>query len=185
MYKNCLENHLFTCMLMLFISKINKKILAISIFPFFLAHWLSIEYWFDYLWFFSVSLFTFPLIKSHYRNGLLMAISNSKMVWSSRDTDVIFLSSVLIIRVNGEEVRLMLWDTAGQEEFDAITKAYYRGKGKKTWMQKQIRSLLLFKKRIFVWDIWENLMNTLYEIGTMSKTKLKRNDIMKDHKCVR
>jgi hypothetical protein len=24
-------------------------------------------------------------------------------------------------------VRLMLWDTAGQEEFDAITKAYYRG----------------------------------------------------------
>ncbi|XKL61361.1 hypothetical protein PGB90_008418 [Kerria lacca] len=27
----------------------------------------------------------------------------------------------------GEDVRLMLWDTAGQEEFDAITKAYYRG----------------------------------------------------------
>ncbi|XP_076053243.1 RAS oncogene family member Rab23 [Oratosquilla oratoria] len=31
------------------------------------------------------------------------------------------------ITVTGEEVRLMLWDTAGQEEFDAITKAYYRG----------------------------------------------------------
>ncbi|KAM4599250.1 ras-related protein Rab-23 [Fundulus diaphanus] len=31
------------------------------------------------------------------------------------------------IIVNSEEVRLMLWDTAGQEEFDAITKAYYRG----------------------------------------------------------
>lgn len=31
------------------------------------------------------------------------------------------------IFVNDEEVRLMLWDTAGQEEFDAITKAYYRG----------------------------------------------------------
>lgn len=30
-------------------------------------------------------------------------------------------------RVNDEDVRLMLWDTAGQEEFDAITKAYYRG----------------------------------------------------------
>lgn len=29
--------------------------------------------------------------------------------------------------MDGEEVRLMLWDTAGQEEFDAITKAYYRG----------------------------------------------------------
>lgn len=31
------------------------------------------------------------------------------------------------IEVRGEDVRLMLWDTAGQEEFDAITKAYYRG----------------------------------------------------------
>lgn len=31
------------------------------------------------------------------------------------------------ITTNGEDVRLMLWDTAGQEEFDAITKAYYRG----------------------------------------------------------
>ncbi|CAG0920271.1 unnamed protein product [Notodromas monacha] len=31
------------------------------------------------------------------------------------------------IDIDGEEVRLMLWDTAGQEEFDAITKAYYRG----------------------------------------------------------
>ncbi|KAK6630622.1 hypothetical protein RUM43_014607 [Polyplax serrata] len=29
--------------------------------------------------------------------------------------------------MEGEDVRLMLWDTAGQEEFDAITKAYYRG----------------------------------------------------------
>lgn len=33
----------------------------------------------------------------------------------------------LCCRTGGEEVRLMLWDTAGQEEFDAITKAYYRG----------------------------------------------------------
>lgn len=31
------------------------------------------------------------------------------------------------VRYNGEDVRLMIWDTAGQEEFDAITKAYYRG----------------------------------------------------------
>lgn len=29
--------------------------------------------------------------------------------------------------MDGEDVRLMLWDTAGQEEFDAITAAYYRG----------------------------------------------------------
>ena len=33
----------------------------------------------------------------------------------------------LPISVNGEDVRLMLWDTAGQEEFDCITRAYYRG----------------------------------------------------------
>lgn len=39
-----------------------------------------------------------------------------------------FLSSLFLnFRLDGEEVRLMLWDTAGQEEFDAITKAYYRG----------------------------------------------------------
>lgn len=35
--------------------------------------------------------------------------------------------SICQFRVNAEDVRLMLWDTAGQEEFDAITKAYYRG----------------------------------------------------------
>ena len=34
---------------------------------------------------------------------------------------------VLYCRMEGEEIRLMLWDTAGQEEFDAITRAYYRG----------------------------------------------------------
>ena len=31
-----------------------------------------------------------------------------------------------MLSVNGEDVRLMLWDTAGQEEFDCITRAYYR-----------------------------------------------------------
>ncbi|KAF6025123.1 RAB23 [Bugula neritina] len=31
------------------------------------------------------------------------------------------------IELDGEEIRLMLWDTAGQEEFDSITRAYYRG----------------------------------------------------------
>ena len=33
----------------------------------------------------------------------------------------------VFFRVKGDDIRLMLWDTAGQEEFDAITKAYYRG----------------------------------------------------------
>lgn len=41
--------------------------------------------------------------------------------------------SALCCSVNDEEVRLMLWDTAGQEEFDAITKAYYRGKTPPPW----------------------------------------------------
>ncbi|EGD76923.1 Ras family domain-containing protein [Salpingoeca rosetta] len=30
------------------------------------------------------------------------------------------------LSVKGEELRLMIWDTAGQEEFDSLTKAYYR-----------------------------------------------------------
>ena len=29
--------------------------------------------------------------------------------------------------MGGLELRLMLWDTAGQEEFHSITRAYYRG----------------------------------------------------------
>eukprot|EP00039_Didymoeca_costata_P001110 m.49793 g.49793 ORF g.49793 m.49793 type:complete len:247 (+) comp10631_c0_seq3:152-892(+) len=29
--------------------------------------------------------------------------------------------------VNGKDLRLMIWDTAGQEEFDAMTRTYYRG----------------------------------------------------------
>lgn len=37
------------------------------------------------------------------------------------------MHSVVCCRIDGEEIRIMLWDTAGQEEFDAITKAYYRG----------------------------------------------------------
>ena len=28
---------------------------------------------------------------------------------------------------SAESVKLMIWDTAGQEEFDALTSSYYRG----------------------------------------------------------
>ena len=35
--------------------------------------------------------------------------------------------TALFFSLNGEDMRLMLWDTAGQEEFDCITRAYYRG----------------------------------------------------------
>ena len=31
------------------------------------------------------------------------------------------------IEVDGKQVRLQIWDTAGQEKFRPITKAYYRG----------------------------------------------------------
>eukprot|EP00049_Salpingoeca_infusionum_P018159 m.355991 g.355991 ORF g.355991 m.355991 type:complete len:225 (+) comp17411_c0_seq1:300-974(+) len=30
------------------------------------------------------------------------------------------------LHVGGEDLRLMIWDTAGQEEFDSLTKTYYR-----------------------------------------------------------
>lgn len=39
----------------------------------------------------------------------------------------VFFVYFLAFRIDGEDIRIMLWDTAGQEEFDAITKAYYRG----------------------------------------------------------
>ena len=35
-------------------------------------------------------------------------------------------SGNIVVSLNGEDIRLMLWDTAGQEEFDCITRAYYR-----------------------------------------------------------
>jgi Ras-related protein Rab-23 len=34
-----------------------------------------------------------------------------------------------ITMASGENVRLMLWDTAGQEMFANLTKNYYRGAG--------------------------------------------------------
>jgi small GTP-binding protein len=30
------------------------------------------------------------------------------------------------VRVNGEDIQMQLWDTAGQEEYRALTKSYYR-----------------------------------------------------------
>lgn len=42
-------------------------------------------------------------------------------------TEIILIDIVIKNRIDGEDIRIMLWDTAGQEEFDAITKAYYRG----------------------------------------------------------
>ena len=46
---------------------------------------------------------------------------------SSDMPTITLINDIIAFRASGEDVRLMLWDTAGQEEFDAITKAYYRG----------------------------------------------------------
>ena len=52
------------------------------------------------------------------------------VIWSH--LKIIYVASQIIYEfvccfsLNGEDIRLMLWDTAGQEEFDCITRAYYR-----------------------------------------------------------
>ena len=38
-----------------------------------------------------------------------------------------FLEKQQYVDSVGEDVKLMVWDTAGQEEFDSITRTYYRG----------------------------------------------------------
>jgi len=38
-----------------------------------------------------------------------------------------FLEKQLHVASLGQDVRLYLWDTAGQEEFDSVTRTYYRG----------------------------------------------------------
>ena len=51
-------------------------------------------------------------------------------------------------RVKDTDTRLMLWDTAGQEEFDAITKAYYRGM---VWESMHLSLLLSPSKCLDGW----------------------------------
>ena len=41
-----------------------------------------------------------------------------------------FLEKVEYIQSLSEEVRMMVWDTAGQEEFDSLTRGYYRGESR-------------------------------------------------------
>lgn len=40
-----------------------------------------------------------------------------------------FMEKDIIVRSSGDQVKLMLWDTAGQEMFSQLTRAYYKGSG--------------------------------------------------------
>ncbi|KAL9704573.1 hypothetical protein quinque_008091 [Culex quinquefasciatus] len=64
------------------------------------------------------------------------------------------------IELDGEDIRIMLWDTAGQEEFDAITKAYYRGAQAcvLTFIQNKID---LMDKAVVSFDEAESLAQSL------------------------
>lgn len=47
---------------------------------------------------------------------------------TSGTAGVDFLEKDIVVdEAGGESVKLMIWDTAGQEEFDALTAGYYRG----------------------------------------------------------
>ena len=64
--------------------------------------------------------------RAHHFNNL--SISNFTLTRQAykKTIGVDFLEKKL--KSGGEDLRLMIWDTAGQEEFDSMTKAYYRGK---------------------------------------------------------
>ena len=38
-----------------------------------------------------------------------------------------FLQTEKFIKEHGQEVQFYIWDTAGQEEYDALTRKYYKG----------------------------------------------------------
>lgn len=40
-----------------------------------------------------------------------------------------FMEKDIVVRSSGENIKLMLWDTAGQEMFSQLTRNYYRGAG--------------------------------------------------------
>ena len=60
---------------------------------------------------------------------------------------VVLILSFPFHSVSDVDIRLMVWDTAGQEEFDSITKAYYRGEDPLTyWRPTAPHTYLSFKQ---------------------------------------
>ena len=64
--------------------------------------------------------------REHGANAL-GARSNQFTDTYTKTIGVDFLEKALPVDALGRKVRLQLWDTAGQEEFDALTRSYYRG----------------------------------------------------------
>mmetsp|Transcript_32117 Transcript_32117/g.44528 ORF Transcript_32117/g.44528 Transcript_32117/m.44528 type:complete len:246 (-) Transcript_32117:238-975(-) len=64
-----------------------------------------------------------------------------------------FLEKTQYIDALGDDVRMMLWDTAGQEEFDSMTRTYYRGAGAcviafSTTDRESFDAVLSWKKKV-------------------------------------
>mmetsp|Transcript_26275 Transcript_26275/g.45203 ORF Transcript_26275/g.45203 Transcript_26275/m.45203 type:complete len:262 (-) Transcript_26275:544-1329(-) len=64
-----------------------------------------------------------------------------------------FLEKDQYVKNLDQTVRMMLWDTAGQEEFDAITRTYYRGAGAcviafSTTDRESFEAVDLWKKKV-------------------------------------
>ena len=80
----------------------------------------------------------------------------------------LFILSNATLRVGGDDVRMMVWDTAGQEEFDTITRAYYRWET----TQNNHKSLLLVadhKKITRAYYRWYTTSNVWHQKGPIYK----------------
>lgn len=67
-----------------------------------------------------------------------------------------------MIHVDNRKIKLQVWDTAGQESFRSITRAYYRG---------SIAALMVFDLSSQI--TFESLSHWLREVKTHSHNKLR------------
>lgn len=66
-----------------------------------------------------------------------------------------------LMQINDKDIKLQVWDTAGQESFRSITRAYYKG---------SIAALLIFD--ITNEKSFEDISNWYYELKSHSHQKL-------------